>query len=64
MTEQFIKNELFKPFKTTKGEKGMGIGAYESREIISSLNGDVEVNSEYGKGTRFIVRIPVKDNFK
>jgi len=59
MSRNFVKNELFRPFKTTKGEEGMGIGAYETREIISSLGGEIEVLSEYGKGTSFIVRIPV-----
>ena len=60
MTESFIKNELFKPFRTTKGKKGMGIGVYETREIILSLGGRIEVFSEVGKGTSFIVRIPVE----
>ncbi len=61
MSENFIKTELFKPFKTTKGEKGMGIGVYESREIISSFGGEIEVFSEYGEGTSFIVRIPINN---
>ena len=61
MSENFIKNELFKPFKTTKGASGMGIGVYEAREIISSLGGEIEVYSEYDKGTSFIVRIPTTD---
>ncbi|MCK5003170.1 MAG: PEP-CTERM system histidine kinase PrsK, partial [Gammaproteobacteria bacterium] len=60
MSDDFIKNQLFKPFKTTKGERGMGIGVYEAREIISSLGGYIEVLSEVGKGTTFIVRIPIK----
>lgn len=59
MSESFIQTQLFKPFKTTKGAKGMGIGVYEAREIISSLGGAIEVESEYGKGTNFIVRLPV-----
>ena len=59
MSENFIQTQLFKPFKTTKGTKGMGIGVYEAREIISSLGGAIEVESEYGKGTNFIVRLPV-----
>lgn len=59
MSESFVQTQLFKPFKTTKGAKGMGIGVYESREIISSLGGAIEVQSEYGKGTSFTVRLPV-----
>ena len=60
MSEDFINTKLFKPFKTTKGTRGMGIGAYEAREIISSLGGGIEVLSECGKGTSFIVRLPIK----
>ncbi|MDH5388261.1 MAG: PEP-CTERM system histidine kinase PrsK [Gammaproteobacteria bacterium] len=60
MSEDFIKNELFKPFKTTKGSSGMGIGVYEAREILSSFGGGIDVFSEYGKGSSFIARIPVE----
>lgn len=59
MSEDFIKTELFKPFKTTKGARGMGIGAYEAREIISTIGGSIEVRSESGAGTSFIIGIPV-----
>ena len=62
MSEYFIKNELFKPFKTTKGIGGMGIGVFESREIILSLDGEIEVFSKYGEGTNFTVRLPIKKN--
>ena len=58
MSEDFIKNNLFKPFKTTKGTKGMGIGVYEAREIISAIGGRIEVSSEVDKGTRFKLTIP------
>ena len=56
----FIRSRLFKPFETTKGLTGMGIGAYECREYIRSLGGDVEVNSTVGQGSRFSFRIPSK----
>jgi len=58
MDEDFMKTSLFKPFKTTKGEKGMGIGVYEAREIISALGGEIEVSSAAGKGTSFKVYLP------
>lgn len=61
MSEDFIKNGLFKPFSTTKGARGMGIGVYEAKEIISSLGGEIEVISESNKGTSFIVRLPLKN---
>ncbi|MFC1589237.1 XrtA/PEP-CTERM system histidine kinase PrsK [Pseudomonadota bacterium] len=59
MSQDFIKTGLFKPFKTTKGVGGMGIGAYEAREIITSLGGEISVFSELGEGSRFIVQIPL-----
>ncbi|HJR69419.1 MAG TPA: XrtA/PEP-CTERM system histidine kinase PrsK, partial [Gammaproteobacteria bacterium] len=34
MTEEFIRKRLFKPFDTTKGMAGMGVGVYQAREIV------------------------------
>ncbi len=59
MTREFIQERLFKPFDTTKGSKGMGIGAYQVREYVLSLGGRVDVASEPGKGTRLTLRIPL-----
>ena len=59
MTREFVQERLFKPFDTTKGSKGMGIGAYQVREYVQSLGGRVDVASDLGTGTRFTVRIPL-----
>jgi putative PEP-CTERM system histidine kinase len=59
MSREFIQERLFRPFDTTKGSKGMGIGAYQVREYVQSLGGRVDVASEEGKGTRFTLRIPL-----
>ena len=59
MDEAFIRTRLFKPFETTKGVTGMGIGAYESREYIRSLGGELSVRSEPGKRTLFSFSIPI-----
>ena len=58
MSEDFVKNNLFKPFKTTKGSKGMGIGVYEAREIILAIGGQIEVSSKTDVGTCFRLTIP------
>lgn len=58
MEAEFIRNRLFRPFDTTKGSKGMGIGAYQARELARSLGGRVEVDSRPGDGTRFVFVIP------
>lgn len=59
MDASFIRERLFQPFQTTKGNAGMGIGVYQSREVVRELGGDVDVISEPGKGTLFRVRIPL-----
>jgi putative PEP-CTERM system histidine kinase len=58
MEDEFIRARLFKPFETTKGLTGMGIGAYESREYIRSLGGELLVKSQPGRGTLFSFLIP------
>ena len=57
MTQEFVNERLFKPFDTTKGSQGMGIGAYQLREYVRSLGGSVEVKSATGRGTTFFVRL-------
>ena len=59
MNEAFIRDRLYRPFQTTKGAEGMGIGVYEAREFIRQLNGDVVVESEPNKGTVFSVKLPI-----
>jgi signal transduction histidine kinase len=57
MDESFIRERLFRPFDTTKGASGMGIGAYETREFVRALGGKVEVTSKPGVGTVFSIRL-------
>lgn len=58
MDDAFVRERLFRPFETTKGSSGMGIGAYETREYVRSLGGEVEVHSRVGHGTLFRLRLP------
>ncbi len=57
MTEEFVRHRLFKPFDTTKGNAGMGIGVYQSKEIIDSFGGSLSVKSQPGQGTQFKIRL-------
>lgn len=59
MESAFVRDRLFRPFDSTKGSKGMGIGAYQAREYVRQLGGDVEVLSSPGQGTRFCIRLPL-----
>lgn len=58
MDQAFIRDRLFRPFDTTKGAKGMGIGAFQVREYLRSLGGSVEVQSVPGAGTTFTMIFP------
>lgn len=51
MDEQFVRERLFKPFDSTKGSQGMGIGAYQLRETVESSRGSLEIDSQVGTGT-------------
>ena len=58
MEESFVRERLFRPFDSTKGTAGMGIGAYQIRETLRQIGGSLEVASEVDKGTTLMLRIP------
>mgnify|MGYP001822841865 FL=1 len=62
MDAEFIKTRLFRPFDSTKGLTGMGIGAYECREVISALGGQVVVESAPKRGTTFRILLPLAED--
>ena len=58
MSASFIEDRLFKPFDTTKGNAGMGIGAYDARNYLTSIQGSLNVQSTVGEGSTFTLSIP------
>lgn len=50
---------IFDPFFSTKGVKGTGLGLSVSYGIIKNMNGNIEAESEEGKGSTFKVTLPV-----
>jgi signal transduction histidine kinase len=50
---------IFKPFHSTKGERGTGLGLAVSRKILREHGGDILVQSVVGKASRFILRFPL-----
>jgi putative PEP-CTERM system histidine kinase len=59
MEASFIRDQLFKPFASTKGSRGMGIGAYQMRETLRAAGGSIEVESAVGQGTAVRFLLPL-----
>ena len=57
MSAEFLRTRLFRPFDTAK-PGGFGIGAYEARELVRGMGGQLQVESREGVGTRFVIRLP------
>jgi signal transduction histidine kinase len=56
-----IVSKIFDPFFTTKDVgKGSGLGLYIVHEIIEEHDGCIAVDSQPGKGTRFLIRLPLQ----
>jgi len=62
MEESFVRDRLFRPFDSTKGTQGMGIGAYQMRETVRAMGGDVAVSSKPGSGTVVSMTLRIADN--
>jgi len=60
MEPDFLRNRLFRPFDSTKGSKGMGIGAYQARAFVADSGGRLDVWSEPGRGSRFTISLPAR----
>jgi signal transduction histidine kinase len=60
MSEAFIRNELFRPFSSTK-VNGFGLGAHEARLLVQAMEGSLDVESAEGEGTCFTIRLPFAD---
>lgn len=58
MSEDFIRTRLYKPFDTTKGNAGMGIGAFDAKAYLEKIGGQLLVQSTLQLGTTFTMRIP------
>ncbi|HET6316645.1 MAG TPA: response regulator, partial [Chloroflexota bacterium] len=53
-----VRARIFEPFYSTKGAKGSGLGLAVAYSIITRHGGAITVESEQGKGTTFLIRLP------
>lgn len=58
MDPEFVARELFRPFRTTK-ESGSGIGAFQTRELVRAVGGELDVISQLGAGTTMRIVLPL-----
>jgi len=59
MTEE-VRQRCMDPFFTTKGERGSGLGLAMVYGIVQRSGGEIDLESELGKGTRFTIRLPLE----
>jgi signal transduction histidine kinase len=55
-----VKEKIFKPLFTTKS-KGQGFGLAVVKKLVEALNGHISFETEVGKGTTFIIEMPLRD---
>ncbi|AJR09039.1 PEP-CTERM system histidine kinase PrsK [Photobacterium gaetbulicola] len=59
MSEAFINDRLFKPFDSTKGNAGMGLGAYDAKLLVEQMKGSIKVKSAISEGTSIVLSFPI-----
>ena len=59
--DRAILNKIFDPYFTTKGSKGTGLGLNIVKRMIDNYKGQIYVNSEIGKGTKFTIYFPIAE---
>ena len=56
-----VRERIFEPFYTTKGDRGTGLGLPQVRAVVQQLGGRIAVESEPCRGTRFWITLPKTD---
>lgn len=64
MDEEFL-NRIYLPFERAdssydNGVKGMGLGMSITKKIVDAMGGTIDVSSELGKGSTFLIKIPME----
>jgi len=57
--DQETREKLFCMFFSSKGMEGTGLGLFVANKIVTKHGGKISVESSLGKGSRFLIRIPI-----
>ena len=55
-----VREQIFKSFFSTKGTRGTGIGLMMVKKVVERHGGEIELQSESGKGSTFTFRLPLR----
>jgi signal transduction histidine kinase len=55
--DEDVKDKIFRSFFSTKGTRGTGLGLMITQKIVREHRGDIKVESEKGRGTRFVIKL-------
>ncbi len=56
-------DDIFRPFVSSKGARGTGLGLPVSRKVFREHGGDIVVQSQVNVGSKFTLKLPVKSPF-
>lgn len=59
-----VRQRLFEPYVTTKGEGHSGLGLSVVHSIVKDLGGTIQCESAEGRGTSFVLRFPLNGSVK
>jgi len=59
--DQETQSKVFQRFFSTKGSRGTGLGLMIAKKIVNEHGGVIGFQSEKGKGTHFVIRLPVQE---
>lgn len=59
-----IKDRIFEPFSTTKGEKGVGLGLFVVYNIVKNFSGSILYDDSFKEGAHFRIKLPLVEKEK
>ncbi len=60
---EFIRQQIFETFFTTKGEKGTGLGLAVVKHVMRRHGGSVQLMDTSGRGAEFVIRFPAETQY-